>query len=68
LNLPPGTLQQAAKKVGLLDKVKEDDVLKQIYMKIKVKQEEAIARLEGDRNSVEPVRCDNNDVYSDEEM
>jgi hypothetical protein len=31
LNLPPGTLQQAAMKVGLLDKVKEDDVLKQIY-------------------------------------
>jgi hypothetical protein len=28
LNLPPGTLQQAAKKAGLLDKVKEDDVLK----------------------------------------
>ena len=65
LNLPPGTLQQAAMKVGLLDKVKEDDVLKQIYQKIKIKQEEAMARLQQEggydslapsvRNSIDPL-------------
>jgi len=45
LNLPPGTLQKAAKKAGLLDKVSEDDVLRQIHLKMKYKQEEAMARL-----------------------
>jgi hypothetical protein len=64
LNLPPGTLQKAAKKAGLLDKVSEDDVLRQIHLKMKCKQEEAMARLqqrnateeqpESGRNSINP--------------
>ncbi len=37
LNLPPGTLQKAALKIGLDNKVSEDEVLKLIYDKMKLK-------------------------------
>lgn len=63
LNLPPGTLQKAALKIGLDNKVSEDEVLKLIYDKMKLKQEEAIARLQdgescaqSGRNSIEPLQ------------
>ena len=45
LNLPPGTLSKAAKKAGLIGQVSEEEVLKQIYVKLQSKQQTAMQEL-----------------------
>jgi len=46
LNLPPGTISKAAKKLGLTGQV-EQQVLQMIYEKLQSKQEHAIEKLNG---------------------